>query len=643
MAAAWGGLGEKEWRRRYEEKKKKEEEEDRKAAEVIKKANQAAKEKREREQQEAQEKKLAADQAAKASTAALAAPAAPVVTLTRKLPVEFSAWKDADYLAAAAQNEPRLPDALRALKADALGNEERGRLAAKVLAPEYAERRFPKEKKAAGQADLLSKLLGALPAGDSGGAPPKRTGPLAQPVVDACIELLAANRTVVSQMALADLLAGQVPGVATPATQTATIRALSNNISTAHDEILTRFVIALPNDPAPVARTGQAVQGPPLADVLRANTRPDWRAQIVRRLIDPTLPQASAELLAALVRDPLPENVEAQAFLYDEGWPEPALRMKWETAFVQFSSGAIETVLGLSAKPQTSAQQDLAGRIAGLVWNPKFVRAASQRFAQPAPGESLPYALLATLPLSSARAEIAKHLTVRWYDGPQKVSIWDPTSQLVLDPGLIPIFRTAARKLRNSPKLEVDHYVSAATRAKIASTVKTRQQRDSQAYDAWNKAVLAQLQRWCLRMHAAALRDARKEPAESNSPRPIEVHPGAEVVAAMHLDWQKRLRPLAPLATADPMELSYVRIEQPAKINKLLAYYRRQVKAADGHPLANGAWLEGFGETETGRKRSIDVFITSQRPDPLSMADQDQPVVVEVMVIDVDAAAVSEP
>ena len=116
---------------------------------------------------------------------------------------------------------------------------------------------------------------------------------------------------------------------------------------------------------------------------------------------------------------------------------------------------------------------------------------------------------------------------------------------------------------------------------------------------------------------------------------PLKLHSPADVVAAYRADWPRGLVGKPAGLVLSPLRVRYVRIEQQARPQKVLAYYRRQLPDCEEHRIEQGVWLDGLTTTgESGAARSIDVLIAKANKNLPPLADQEQRLIVEVLAVE---------
>jgi len=119
------------------------------------------------------------------------------------------------------------------------------------------------------------------------------------------------------------------------------------------------------------------------------------------------------------------------------------------------------------------------------------------------------------------------------------------------------------------------------------------------------------LRTWCERLFAAAQAGNYSASGDQAS-MPVETHPKAEVVAEYHLDWPSAVGNKLTGVSADPLTIHYVRTQLRAKASVVRGFYSRKLSSGIVRELPDGLWVESCRpDPETGRRRSIDVLITT--------------------------------
>ena len=184
------------------------------------------------------------------------------------------------------------------------------------------------------------------------------------------------------------------------------------------------------------------------------------RTALARCLADPAIPKSPKDTIAQIILASHPANLPAQATIcFQDGIDQP-LRAKLLEMLHSRNGSLLDGVLGtvqvppeegMEIAPQVlpegsdEARDPAEGEAAKLaaiaeaIWNERFVAAAYERVGSGGDDRAQVLALLASLPLSSARARLSESLQEHWLDGPNFVGgaqipqTWlDPGAQVVL-------------------------------------------------------------------------------------------------------------------------------------------------------------------------------------------------------------------
>ena len=119
---------------------------------------------------------------------------------------------------------------------------------------------------------------------------------------------------------------------------------------------------------------------------------------------------------------------------------------------------------------------------------------------------------------------------------------------------------------------------------------------------------------------------------------PVALHPRATVAATYQLQWPGVYREKLAGAALDPMDISYVRIEEKARPRTVLGHYQRTIRPHQLHPLADGVRIDAVQETERkAETQSIDVLVTRASPRSDRPPDEPQELTVEILAVTIPA------
>ena len=137
------------------------------------------------------------------------------------------------------------------------------------------------------------------------------------------------------------------------------------------------------------------------------------------------------------------------------------------------------------------------------------------------------------------------------------------------------------------------------------------QQEQTTPSQEWNLTIERLLRATCERLAAAGKGRGSQALAEK---RPVLVPPNdVQILAEYHLEWPADLADKDKLSgvSLDPMAIHYVRFQGKSTVNKVMAFYRRQLTRPTEHAVATGTWMESLRSTpESSRRLSVDVLIT---------------------------------
>ena len=110
------------------------------------------------------------------------------------------------------------------------------------------------------------------------------------------------------------------------------------------------------------------------------------------------------------------------------------------------------------------------------------------------------------------------------------------------------------------------------------------------------------------------------------------MHPHADVVALYRLDWPEALD--GKIAAAPFLRVRYVRIQQKARPDLLLSYYRRQLPDCEEHVSPDAAWLDGLAaDKNRAVTRSVDVLLAKSSAAAPGLSDQEQELTVSILTV----------
>jgi flagellar biosynthesis GTPase FlhF len=593
---------------------KEEAEQERRKAEA--RRNAAAKTQRKaKESKEATVKAAAEQKAARAVTAQSSAkPKLP------SRPSDLREWSDQDFLNARAEDDPRLAAAV--------------------------EQRARNPQRSTAEAEMLASLLRSRAASDAplGEAGGKRDAPASagrsSDLVRAVTAALAANKTAGAWQTLAQLARGEIPLADRQTAVEGALGALLRQATPESEQLALQVLLALPEP-------NQQDQGKPLRDVLprgvtaalRADASARLRKTLARAIVEGTVSARQREMFLAVLREPSPMNLESQVLIYQDESADAATRAALEKQFAAASAESLRTFLRYAAvQPAApSPAPDWPCRVAGQLWGPSFAGFLDLQHRGFLKLSDRPSAvvLAATIPSSAMRTSLRRTLARHWPEGPQSLRAAGPEGAGLVEPGLIVVLKSVDRENgHEKPSMP------AGKRPKLAKPASGPEQRP----DLWGKLTEELVLDYCRRSHLAALARAaaahRAGAATSSDPRtaepPVSLYPDSVVSAAYRFEWPGEHASKLPELAGETLRLDYLRIEERGKPGRLLTHYRRQLKPCIERSLPDGLWLDGLVEgVGEDRARSIDVLIARAAAGPISDADDEQELTIEILSIEV--------
>jgi hypothetical protein len=231
-------------------------------------------------------------------------------------------------------------------------------------------------------------------------------------------------------------------------------------------------------------------------------------------------------------------------------------------------------------------------------------------------------------------------LDKQWDDGPIPLRNAGAVSRVISEPGFLVLLKAASHKSGGGGRLEAGKY-ALPNKSTATQLIAARQKRNVQIENAWLNLIQELAQTHCGRLRDAAAAKAEAirqsgQPFHTFQPPaglPVSLHSDSLVFAAYHLDWAAELPRICSTIPADPLSVYYVRIEDRTRLAKMQSYYRRQLKLCETHPVQHGVWLDSLA-AESGRRRSVDVFITVANPDSQRLPDDEQKLIIEILSIE---------
>ncbi|MCR4412574.1 MAG: hypothetical protein NUV77_09145 [Thermoguttaceae bacterium] len=638
-------MSKEEWLKKREEKRAKEAQEDtRQKAEADKK-------KAEAEAARKGKKAVSASEAARSPTENTAAKTTPGKTIGSDpkpvLPDEFDAWKDADYLLARASGDPRLVLAVEHRGRRGAGNEKEAEFLARLVQPRVA----------AGARDALA------------GKSETKAKAASKALVEAVAVALGRNGTPAARNTLVQLISGTLKTEDDAAGAAAALKALAENPSPENEEILLAALV----EPLKFRPPGQGdlgagdLQREALA-VARTVSGSRFRTRLAQWFVDRGAGPELRRLVAPMLLEVHPENLESHALLYQSDLVAADVRALIERRFVEYSSDALVFFLGIDlseqigvdgrtpvpARPNTATRTPVPLKptdaewpylVARRLWSRESCNVLDVRLTGiNSLDEGAQVCLLAaTVPIDAVRGRLQRTLERYWEDGPAPLRNAGLGRRVVFEPGFVPVLKAARRKTYEGSKAAAVS-VPKLRRAGMRPQAKPVEKDPGEELEKeWLKAEEALIRGLCQRLRAAALAEAvrNKRQPQDRWPTldhfPVELHADATVVASFACDWPGRPSDHklggVPLET---MRVRYVRIEEKARLDRLVMHYRRQsLKNAQTRAIADGTWFDSLHvDSATGSRQSVDLFITRSQADSKRPLDESQELTAEILVVE---------
>jgi len=553
-------------------------------------------------------------------------------------PESIADWTDRDYVAARMTGDPALLQALAHLETQRVGDAQAAELLVKLLRP----------------------LAGYL---DQPASIPRSRRSLRSRESDELIELtvaaLGANGTELAGRTLRRLIVGEFETEDDRTAALASVQALVENPCPEHEEILFQILTA----PEEIRAPGRGDVAPErlrkLAfELLRSVATSRFRLRVAQWMVDPATPPESRDELGELADRLHPEGLEANVFLLLHDRTPPAGKMELLEQLIPLSSRALGQALQIPDPPGAeTADPEWYRRVIGELWGADFCRFLAGALEQTGSFEEkedvVPVVLAGTVPADSVRAALYQTLRAQWTEGPAELASAGPPDELVCDPGLVVLVQTLVHEHIQATKRSLTtsrsrRLVSANRLSQLKAAHEAWEGELGETKDAWLAYLDELLSKTCERLLAASVR--RREggvgevlPGDSLpglSTFPIDLHDDARIVAAYHLDWTGRLDEAAPPVHADPMEVHYVRIEETTRARRMGGFYRRRLPSCEEREIEDGIALESLQSIpDSRRRRSLTVRIIRAIPEIPRLPDQDEPLIVEILCIEMNDPA----
>lgn len=647
--AKWGGLSEEEWRKNREAKRKAEEEEEKKAAAAAEESKKRREEERKKKKEAAEAEnapQVAAQPGARSADRESSQPPVP----TPLLPLDIAAWKTEHYYLARAQADPRLPDAIALLGTRFIGNASAARLLTNLLS-----------------GDELDPLDNGA---DAGNRPRRRargaSGDEAATVA-AIAEALSINATAVARQTLGQIVVGELAGNV-PSARKVALDAIARRPSAETDAVLLEVLMELSQSPSEEAhRNPDAVVT--LLTALTPSGAESVRMEMATRMLAPSSSPGQRDMLAAVLLEPHPENLAAQAMLYHDFSTPAEMKEAIEANLTGFSSEVLRRLLGtpradlpmptgrtarggvrfVSTSIPTPEMLDdarLPTRMARYVWNESSVaRLADRVYHLDSLDDQAGLVLLAaSVPNDLLRSRLLAALERTWQEGPQSLLDARLATATMVEPGFAVVLKTVARRA------PADHRALLASRSvnKFRDRQETAKQWEKVAED-WKNLGRDALASFCDRLKLAyQARASLSSPSASSAAKvpddfPVPIHDGARVVSNYWLDWPQQAVIDGQSLPVSLTVVRHVRIEETNRLLKVAGHYRHRLDGVREHTADDVVWLSGIESLDGGQVRSLDVIIRRGKGAPAVGADLEEKLTIDVLAITINNPATGTP
>ena len=295
--------------------------------------------------------------------AAVASPAQPPKPVR---PRDVAEWKRDDYYSAKRDGDRQLVAAVTHLGQRFAGKENAAELLANLL-------QSPTDDPFTGNPDAVGT--------------PARADASNQQLTEAIVAALAANGTPRARQLLESLVAGTVNTTDNQAAATAALKALLGRYGPENENLLFGIITAADRVPGenPAAIDQEKLRGVALS-LLNSTASKALRVRLANYMVASETSQAAYDQIWACLKEPRPDNMAAQAILYQSERTDPATKDLLEERLVAQSGAALERLLriGLAKEkkpPAATAATDDVQFVAGSLWNEGFAAAVERRLA----------------------------------------------------------------------------------------------------------------------------------------------------------------------------------------------------------------------------------------------------------------------
>lgn len=627
--AQWGGMSKEEWMKQREEKLKKEKEDE----EAAKREAEAAKQEKTRKEVKEQATALAASKKGRTTPepnppnqAAPDDPQEQPDVAEPPRPDAFADWKEIDFLKARILDDPKLLPAVEYYGSNHVGDEAAADLLIQLLKPRVMANLRDQIRTERGKEKELNE----------------RHRMLTQAIVAA----LGTTATSKARQTLEGVIDGSFRTEADQAATDAAVKALIDNPCPENEAILFR-VLTSAEQLRPLGQgevTAAALRDRAVA-LLATGASSRFRVRLAEQLVASDTSEPMRRTYESIVKEPNPDNFEAQIVLYPSSQIDAKLKAAIERQFVQYGAEAIGYMLSFpEQRNRQSSTPDWPYQVAEKLWSPKFQRLLEARVE---PATSLAeidqvVMLASTIPTTAMRALVLKTLQRHWLDGPAPLHAAGLAGSVIHEPGFYPVLKMLLRQA-NTDRPELAKGSSKGRVNGLGGLVKARQERDLKLRQDWEQATEALLIATAGRFRAIgqsqadAMRQQGKpvDFSDAANSLPVELPPEARVVAAVYYTWPAGIPEKVTGVVHSAMEIRYARAEFKADPEKLSGAYRRKLSGYEIHTVPQGLWFECLKPgAASGRTISIDVVVRLSNPDPLRLPNEDQELVVDLLTIE---------
>jgi len=225
-----------------------------------------------------------------------------------------------------------------------------------------------------------------------------------------------------------------------------------------------------------------------------------------------------------------------------------------------------------------------------------------------------------------------------WHEGPKALLSAGLGTDVMCEPGLLASIKLMTQEHGATGLPRTQQRITSDRQARMAQIAMARHQ----VAAAWQMTTLGLVREFCRRFEAAS----PLEPEGTTDSRDADLAsaglslglpPGTRLTAARRIEWPQAVRPRSSEElSGEPMRVSYLRIEGATTPSTLRAFFRRKLRSHDEHSIDGGVRLECVRNGGVpGQQQSIDVLITRAGPTHFTLPDQEQPLRIEVLSVEI--------